>query len=128
MPAEEEQKLKELQLDYSEKVAVVEALKMELRQTRHGAQAIIWHALAVAEHLGTKHRAQVVYGTVVPWAVIGQAAAYVAFKVSVSLGCAVCLCVCAETQECEQKEIKFAQAAIAANRKLQVCLLQYSVW
>lgn len=47
MLAEEEQKLKELQLDYSEKVAVVEALKMELRQTRHGAQAIIWHTLQV---------------------------------------------------------------------------------
>lgn len=34
--AEEEQKLKELQLDYSEKVAVVEALKLELRQTTNG--------------------------------------------------------------------------------------------
>lgn len=36
--AEEERTLKELQLDYSEKVAVVEALKLELRQTTRGAR------------------------------------------------------------------------------------------
>jgi hypothetical protein len=36
-PAEEEQQLKELQLDYSERVAVVEGLKIELRQLKHGA-------------------------------------------------------------------------------------------
>jgi hypothetical protein len=50
--AEEEQKLKELQLDYSEKVAVVEALKLELRQTTNGELGVqrlvqvTWHTQA----------------------------------------------------------------------------------
>lgn len=47
--SEEEQKLKELQLDFIEKVAVVEALKLELRQTTNselGVQRlrqVTWH-------------------------------------------------------------------------------------
>lgn len=53
---QEEQKLKELQLDYREKVAVVEALKLELRQARNETQGCEQNAIKLAQATIAGHR------------------------------------------------------------------------
>jgi hypothetical protein len=136
--AEEEQKLKELQLDYNEKVAVVEALKLELRQIRHGAVEVASRAaISLAEgaasmpswvlaepaarHINMSHSnssGKLLQG-------IKQPARCTRLPVSTqSAGSCWAWCVFASagTQECEQKHMKFEQATFTGGRKLKVTL------
>lgn len=120
--AEEEQKLKELQLDHSEKVAAVEALKAELRHARNGtALQSSWqrqHSCFNKPHICNKVQA---------WHASSASAASTASQYACCtrvLGNTHLLAAYgnggAEAQDCEQKEAKLVQATLAAYKRLQV--------